>query len=138
MGTVDGYGKAWKTVVMSAGLLGVTTSLVLIAMVEPAFSIAVLVLSAAVAHVQARVRANGVRPSAELTNILRIVLAGIAIAGLLRLLGSVAWALVTAIALGAVPLLRQKSRRGPAHEMSTCVDSVPILHLDASRPERTD
>jgi hypothetical protein len=108
MVTVDGYGKAWKTAAVSAGLLGITTSLVLIAMDEPAFSVAVLVLSAAAAHVQARMRANGVRPPAELTNLIGVFLAGIASAGLLRLLGPVAWALVTALAVGAVPLLRQK------------------------------
>lgn len=123
--TMDVYEKAWTTATASAALLGITTSFVLIAMAEPGFTTAVLVLTAAAAHVQARLRANGAQPPAEITIVARVVLAGIAIAGLLCLLGSVAWTLLAALAIGAVPLLWQESR-------SSQSNSVPHVRTDSS------
>jgi hypothetical protein len=108
--TLDDYEKAWMAATATAGLLGITTSFVLLAMVEPGFTTAVLVLIAAGFHVQTRMRALGGRLPAEIANVTRVVLAGIAVAGLFRLLGSVAWALVAALAIGAVPLLRRGRR----------------------------
>jgi hypothetical protein len=108
--TMDAYEKAWKTATASAGLLGITTSSMLLAMVEPGLTIAVLVLTVAGAYVQARMRAIGARPPAELASVTRVLLTGIAVAGLLRLLGSVAWALVAALAIAAIPLLRRGRR----------------------------
>jgi hypothetical protein len=123
--TMDVYEKAWTTATASAALLGITTSFVLIAMAEPGFTTAVLILTATATHVQARLRANGAQPPAEITIVARVVLAGIAIAGLLCLLGSVAWTLLAALAIGAVPLLRQESRSSPGH-------SVPHVRTDSS------
>jgi hypothetical protein len=73
---MDGYEKAWRTATASAGLLGIATSLVLLAMVEAEFTIAVLVVTAAAAQVQARMRAVGTRPPAELANVTRVVRTG--------------------------------------------------------------
>jgi hypothetical protein len=122
---MDVYEKALTTATASAALLGITTSFVLIAMAEPGFTTAVLILTATATHVQARLRANGAQPPAEITIVARVVLAGIAIAGLLCLLGSVAWTLLAALAIGAVPLLRQESRSSPGH-------SVPHVRTDSS------
>jgi hypothetical protein len=122
---MDVYEQAWTTATASAALLGITTSLVLIATAEPGLTTAVLVVTATAAHVQARLRANGARPPAEITIVARVVLAGIAIAGLLCLLGSVAWALLAALAIGAVPLLWPESR-------SSSENSVPNVRTDSS------
>jgi hypothetical protein len=105
--TMDDYEKAWRTATASAGLLGIATSFVLVSMVEPGFTTAVMVITVAGVHVQARMRAIGAQPPAEIANVIRVVLTGIAVAGLLRLLGSVAWALVAALAIAAIPLLRR-------------------------------
>ena len=61
IGTMDVYRQAWKTGTAAAALLGITTSFVLIAMAEPRFTTAVLVLTVSAAHVQVRLRANGVQ-----------------------------------------------------------------------------
>jgi hypothetical protein len=108
--TMDDYEKAWRTATASAGLLGIATSSVLLALVEPGLTTAVMVITVAGVHVEARMHAIGARPPAEIANITRVVLTGIAVAGLLRLLGSVAWVLVGALAIAAVPLLRRGRR----------------------------
>jgi hypothetical protein len=91
----------------------------------------VLVLTASVAHVQARLRANGVQPPGEITIATRVVLAGFAVAGLLCLLGSVAWVLVAALAIGAVPLLLSQPRSGRGN-------SVPDVRTDSSGMHSVD
>jgi hypothetical protein len=115
--TMDVYEQAWTTATASAVLLGITTSLVLITIAEPGLTAAVLVLTAGAAHVRARLRANGAQPPAEITIVARVVLAGIAIAGLLCLLGSVAWALLATLAIAAVPLLRREPRSSPGNSV---------------------
>jgi hypothetical protein len=80
---MDLYEQAWTTATASTALLGITTSFVLITMAEPGFTAAVLVLTAAAAHTQATLRANGAQPPPELTVVARVVLAGIAIVGLI-------------------------------------------------------
>jgi hypothetical protein len=109
--TMNLYGRTWTTAAAAAAALGITTTFVLIAMAEPVFTTAVLVLSAAAAHVRARLTANGAQPPAEIAIVARVALAGIAVGGLLRLLGSVAWDVLAVLAIGAVPLLQEGSRR---------------------------
>jgi hypothetical protein len=135
---MDVYRQAWKIGTASAALLGITACFALIAMAEPGFTTAVLVLTASAAHVQARLRANGVQPPGEITIATRLVLAGFAVAGLLCLLGSVAWVLVATLAIGAIPLLRQETRSSPENPVSDvrtdssgmhCVDRFPSTDI---------
>ena len=138
IGTMDVYRQAWKTGTAAAALLGITTSFVLIAMAEPRFTTAVLVLTVSAAHVQVRLRANGVQPPGEITIAARVALAGFAIAGLLCLLGSLAWLLVAALAIGAVPLLRPQSRSSPGNSVpDVCTDSSGMHPVDCSPSAET-
>lgn len=105
------YRRAWTSANRAAGLATVALVCVAVAVAEPAFAAAVRTFTAVAAHVETRLGARSARAPSEVGMVVRIALRVIATLGLVGLLGSVTWALLAALAVAGLPLLRSQPCR---------------------------
>jgi hypothetical protein len=125
------YRLTWTATTAAVALLGLAVTVGSVALSEPALATALLVIALVLARVHTLSATGGTPTPPEMAIAAGIGLGGLALFGLLELLGPVAWALIGVVAATAVPLLLRQPGRAVEVRQPGCDDPRGVGRADA-------